>query len=317
MKSKDTKQRLFEVMGKLDKTFKPKLNEDINPVENKNEFTLISTENEPVHFELDNYRNNGALAVELVTAEGESWAMVSVNLPESDKLPKDEFFLKDWTENEKIAKELIIKKIIVPTGKQASMGARSYKINPESPNLNETGEWSGDEDDVAWMEALKNEIEEISSATNGKLRLIDVQGFDKYQGPYAIVSIDGKKYKVWTMEEQGQLWIEDYPVDNTSGEGTKAGFAGNASEIIRMLGKNPADMVTSKDFNYSLNEDNDFQELQRKIHSGEVWLDYYAPSDSEEYTDGQTFYNKSGQQLRDPEEYNPYSDGYTPFGDEG
>ena len=34
------------------------------------------------------------------------------------------------------------------------------------------------------------------------------------------------------------------------------------------------------------------------------------------YFDGYNYYNDSGQQLRNPGEYNPYSEGYTPFGDE-
>jgi len=62
-----------------------------------------------------------------------------------------------------------------------------------------------------------------------------------------------------------------------------------------------------------INEDSDFQQ---KIANGDVWLEHYGPSGSSEYTDGETWYNRSGQQLRDPEEYNPHSDGYTPFGDE-
>jgi hypothetical protein len=45
---------------------------------------------------------------------------------------------------------------------------------------------------------------------------------------------------------------------------------------------------------------------------------YYPPSDSIEYFDIETgtYYNASGQELRDMEEYNPRSEGYTPFGDE-
>lgn len=45
---------------------------------------------------------------------------------------------------------------------------------------------------------------------------------------------------------------------------------------------------------------------------------YYEPSGTYELMDEKTgqFYNRSGQELRDPEEYNPYSEGYTPFGDE-
>ena len=46
--------------------------------------------------------------------------------------------------------------------------------------------------------------------------------------------------------------------------------------------------------------------------------EYYYPSQSIEFYDSETdtWYNHSGQQLRDPEEYNPNSEGYTPFGDE-
>ena len=44
--------------------------------------------------------------------------------------------------------------------------------------------------------------------------------------------------------------------------------------------------------------------------------EYYPPSSSYEYWDGTYFYNSSGDQLRDPIEYDVYSEGYTPFGDE-
>ena len=126
------KNRLFEVMGKLDKTFKPKLNENVS---NSKTFMLnLFGEETPVHFQFDHYRDNGALAIDLWDEEG-PYSDVSVNLPESGKLPQDDFFLKDWSENEELANELIKKGIIVPTGEQASMGARSYKINPAQFNF--------------------------------------------------------------------------------------------------------------------------------------------------------------------------------------
>lgn len=45
---------------------------------------------------------------------------------------------------------------------------------------------------------------------------------------------------------------------------------------------------------------------------------YYAPRCSYELYDPKTdtYYNRFGQMLRDPSEYNQYSEGYTPFGDE-
>lgn len=46
--------------------------------------------------------------------------------------------------------------------------------------------------------------------------------------------------------------------------------------------------------------------------------EFYGPSESYEYYDSidDVWYNKSGSRLRDPEEYNTMSEGYTPFGDE-
>ena len=50
---------------------------------------------------------------------------------------------------------------------------------------------------------------------------------------------------------------------------------------------------------------------------GIVFKSYYKPSDSYEFEDNNgTYYNWGGQQLRNPREYSPYSEGYTPFGDE-
>lgn len=129
---KNGKQRLFEVMGRLDKTFKKNLNENVG---NKKTFTLnLWGEDDEVFFELDNYSNNNALAVELVSTDGEPYAMVSVNVEESAQLPPDEFFLKDWSENEPVAKALIEMGAVIPTGKRTASGfivAKSYKINPE------------------------------------------------------------------------------------------------------------------------------------------------------------------------------------------
>lgn len=61
-----------------------------------------------------------------------------------------------------------------------------------------------------------------------------------------------------------------------------------------------------------------YEELQKKIENGEVTLEYYAPSESQEWWDEENncFYNRSGQRLRNPEEYNTSAEGYTPFGDE-
>lgn len=101
--------------------------------------------------------------------------------------------------------------------------------------LKETGEWDdSDESMTAWKSQLQADILDIGEATNGRMKLKSVHGFDVYQGPYAMVSIDGKSYKVWTIE--GDLWIEGYKKnDNTSGSGNAAGFQGRPDEIADML----------------------------------------------------------------------------------
>jgi hypothetical protein len=47
-------------------------------------------------------------------------------------------------------------------------------------------------------------------------------------------------------------------------------------------------------------------------------IEYYQPSDSYELFDEKEnkWYNMSGQELRNPDEYNKNQEGYTPFGDE-
>ena len=55
-------------------------------------------------------------------------------------------------------------------------------------------------------------------------------------------------------------------------------------------------------------------EIKNRIENDELEYDhdYCAFFDSET----NTYYNHAGQQLRHPSEYNQYSEGYTPFGDE-
>lgn len=104
--------------------------------------------------------------------------------------------------------------------------------------LNETGEWDESDDEmVSWKEHLYNSLKLISQYTEDKFSIIDVRGFDKYQGPYGLVKINGKNYKIWTTDDD-LLWIEDYPVDNTSSEGESTGFKGNVDDIINLINGN-------------------------------------------------------------------------------
>ncbi len=58
--------------------------------------------------------------------------------------------------------------------------------------------------------------------------------------------------------------------------------------------------------------------IEELYHLGEITKQFYTPSDCYEFFDEEKemFYNIFGQQLRSLEDYNPHSEGYTPFGDE-
>jgi hypothetical protein len=53
----------------------------------------------------------------------------------------------------------------------------------ESKSLLETGEWEDDEEGIAWKEQLLDLIHSYTTFDN--IELEDIEGFDKYQGPYA------------------------------------------------------------------------------------------------------------------------------------
>ena len=110
---------------------------------------------------------------------------------------------------------------------------QEFKSIIENTILKETGEWVNDEEGLAWIKSLEDEVKKIENEVHF-FEVIDVKGFDKYQGPYAVVGILGKGYYIWTTEDN-LLWIEDFPIDNTSGHETSKGFSGTAKEIIDML----------------------------------------------------------------------------------
>ena len=109
---------------------------------------------------------------------------------------------------------------------------QEFKSIIENTILKETGEWVNDEEGLAWIKSLEDEVKKIENEVHF-FKVIDVKEFDKYQGPYANVIILRNNYKIWT--ENDLLWIEGFPIDNTSGPKTKEGFLGTAEEIIDML----------------------------------------------------------------------------------
>jgi len=129
---------------------------------------------------------------------------------------------------------------------------KHVKLFEEYNMVNETGEWSSgvdwdyvkenpddDEECASWIRHLEKELLNIKELLNDEndLEIEDIEGFDMYQGPYAYVTIKGDRYKVWTIGEGENLWIENFIVDNTSGDGKRAGFEGSFDEIANEINK--------------------------------------------------------------------------------
>ena len=118
--------------------------------------------------------------------------------------------------------------------------------------LFETGEWSrgvnwqytkdnpdDDCEEANWIRSLEKDLNEvIDFLDDPKLfQIIDIRGFDMYQGPYATVKILGRNYRVISVDypDIPGLKIEDFPIDNCSEHGYNPGFMETEYEIAELL----------------------------------------------------------------------------------
>ncbi len=242
---KDNKQRLFEVMGRLDKTFKPKLNEEIG-YDNQPPM-LKSNQPRPLYQIAREIRQDWGSKIYFGAVPYLQAMMQLDSINDNYGMDSAKSIVLYFLANAQTWRGETAKRIKAELKKMAGLR--------ETAELNETGEWIDDEDDLAWKEALRSEVGRIEAETNGKLKLLDVRGFDKYQGPYAIVEIEGRRYKIWTTggfsfdgDGNNLLWIENYPVDNTSSEDMNAGFMGTTEAIIDMLNKDSQNEADGMEF---------------------------------------------------------------------
>lgn len=112
--------------------------------------------------------------------------------------------------------------------------------------LFETGEWPRDVDldyceenpdddceECNWIRELKNQLEYIIDNLENKdiFKIIDIRGFDQYQGPYAIVKIFDNRFEIWTSESE-ELIINNFYINNNDYEDN---FIGNAKIIYEII----------------------------------------------------------------------------------
>lgn len=144
----------------------------------------------------------------------------------------------------------------------------STKIKEEA-KLIETGEWDDtDEDMASWLEDMKNLVEYIANRINGKVK--SVQGFDKYQGPYAIV--DTPKHgqvEFWFDPEDGNGTTLIANMSNLD----KGYLKGDANYFVEILNNDNIDekeIITENLLAESYTTSNHFNKVEESISENEV-----------------------------------------------
>ena len=139
----------------------------------------------------------------------------------------------------------------------------------EEAKLIETGEWDDtDEDMASWLEDMKNLVEYIADGINGKVE--SVQGFDKYQGPYAIV--DTPKHgqvEFWFDPEDGNGTTLIANMSNLD----KGYLKGDANYFIEILNNDNIDekeIITENLLAESYTTSNHFNKVEESISENEV-----------------------------------------------
>lgn len=87
---------------------------------------------EDVQLKIGTYANGGT-AVMLETTDGEPFGTISVWFPESQGLPRDVVYVKDWSENEPVVPLLVDAGMIVPAPEHQEVqsgwiSARAYRV---------------------------------------------------------------------------------------------------------------------------------------------------------------------------------------------
>ena len=144
---------------------------------------------------------------------------------------------------------------------------------------------------------LQDKGQPLSTSRKIKLSSIDSSFKDVGFGLYS------QSYK---NQDYGKIWVKKTFIDEKTGEKQDwlVVYENDNGEIERQAGLSKAASVF-----HPYTEENEFQDedsglpedtklFRQKIEDGDVWEEYYSPSESMEYFDGENYYNSFGQQLR-------------------
>ena len=364
---KNDKQRLFEVTARLDKTFKPKLNENysdhetesptskfIEIIRNTDKYNVAGSDSVTINnyseqtggvrgvFDLTYYENELPSKLENIPFDGYFFQNIPQLYPNHIAIMVDGHQLVSLmsTVSKKDggkAFHSIIDKIVNST--------KNYRKLSFNPKLNEEPDRSDiksfeaqarqqDEEVTLLVNALKKFVEYYKSTIDSKY----VDGIDnnilinKIDSEVSAIlhnnvlntplneklneyDDDFKKLMVFEIYDKNSTYLGDLPpIDEME----------RASEFD---GNTKAEIFRTPEFQKFAQEKNiTADNIGRIVKNYEYYMgnnplswEYYSPSQSEELFDSKTntFYNRFGQQLRSPIEYDRSDPEWTPFGDEG
>ena len=385
MKKKTDKQRLFEVMGRLDKTFKPKLNEEetrdwgdekVSPEmydelmwDKQNlEKAMGDAFKTPDDYELENSINVGD-KIELKNGEvidiidimpdqkmvkvkfypvgrdeplSITWSFKQFDSIVGNNKLKEDYeeptdpdvghyeYLKKSNQLKSFDDDSVVDDGVVDENED-DISVEPQEHGPEGPNYKaklecivdksqkiyeglpegEIPHWVQDKITLAedylksiysWMHGEEEEKEgDIEGAERemdseeGKELTEGQEGFER-KIAFEVYSPEGEFLgETDPMDEQAQ-WFETKDEVFSTPEGQK--FLKDNNLTLEQVGRMKRDRIYFMD-------------------GKELEWGYYSPSQSQELYDSQTntWYNRSGQQMRDPSEYERYSDGTNQWGE--
>lgn len=357
MTQRNSKQRLFEVMGRLDKTFKSKLNEDITSTGTYDSYKKIKNEF-PGH----------AKSVNPIDSPQYKWYQRVLNFIQGNNNVYEKEELVKFFQNSFIGMDYDIL--------QTPAEAVSWWLSPEQQEFikgemnaeggnNELIDNSSDINEVkndinpkyTHFAALKSNNKIVNGWDYNGIESDELKQFKKdyFFDDITQIGVDPREVAIYTKRTLEKRGVNPFDMNNwTDANNTPVINEGNRDGFKRLVvfsiydlnDKYLGDLApideqerASEFFQNTRSEvlaTPEFQKLAqtKNITPSQVGMvrrdyehtmdgvpleiEYYAPSSSEELYDkkSDTWYNKSGQQMRDPSEYDRDDDGYTPFGDE-
>jgi len=343
MRTSNSKQRLFEIMGRVDKSFKPKLNEDVfndagEPLMTHQQYRDYSEPSEP---EYDDSRGDYEREPSQEDIINDLEKHFNTTLHNYD----DEYAASVRKPNPEQQKQLVDEKMIgqKPRGKRddvanykgsgAFPGYTHFAVLKDNNKIINGWDYRGYDSEELKLDKRHYFYDDIKDMQfDPKITKVVTANYLQKQGinPFDFVNwLPNEEYKNYAinesvMQENRQgfkrmiiFWMYDK-------EGSYLGDLDPIDEEGNYMNDKSEVLATPEFQKFSQEKNITAEQIGKITRSREYMMDgeylekqYYAPSQSEELYDPKTntWYNLSGQQMRDPSEYERYSDGTNQWGE--